>query len=397
MIKTKLPSIEELNCSGTASATDVTFILGALQAISPSNSDGKYQTCMASSSTDQYGNIKVLSGYGHNGIAGADDIRCYGIRPFFKKMPAILTEGDKKGKRFLEIDGQKIALKSNHFGRLVFEYGAYPASAVDADMNQRLEEERKRNNLNPTRHFYTTDGSVLDLWAEGFEPYKNLEYEFEGERYVRFRVQNSEMFYLSNGEMMSRHPIRWAKVEPIRWIYNTDRNLIYAEQALLSGLRWNEKSGNKRYSKSLIARYLDDVFDQEIMQSHDFLYARQMAEQIEDRVAGRVVDLMTQGKSRAEQRQMLPQFNERERKEAIQQLLTPSPERTKLAWLGFNLHRNREKAILQEKQAQEALQQIDETATPKDAEKARWRAIKAQQIVEQRQALCREYMGNARV
>ena len=392
MIKTRLPNIEELDHIGSASATDAAFVLGALQAIS--SHDGRYQTWLASASTDKYGLIKTLSGYGHVGKAGADDIQCYGIRPIMKKLPTIQSVGTKA--HFLELDGQKIDLEPDQMGRLSFEYGAYPTEVVTDDLNRRLEEERKKGTLNPTRHFYTTDGSAWSIDSDGFVPYQNPEYEFEGERYVRLKVQNSEMFYVATGEMICGRPVCWVKIKPIRWIYDTQRSLVYTEQAVLSGLRWNEKEGNKRYDKSLIARYLRDVFDPEMMQSHDFFYAKHMARHMDSAVASRVVELLTQGKSRAEQRQMLPQFNERERQEAIQQLVTPSPERTIKANQGFELHHKREQAIIQEKQAQEELAKVDETATPAEMKNAKRRVARAQQRVEQQQALCQKYLNRIR-
>ena len=397
MIKTTLLTFDELERIGSSTATDTTFILGGIQTATFFDQYGKYRTCIASSSLTQEGQVKILTGYGHWGDSPVTS-RNMAIRPALQKKPPLFIQEKNPQEKFLIIDNQKIPLLRDMWGASVFEFGAYPTSAVTPELSQTLETLWQNNSLIPTRHFYTTDAVALDNEDGKFQPRENLEYEYEGERYVRLKVQNTGMFFLSTGERVENRPSIWTKVEPIRWVYNANFPYVYTENALFAGIKWNENGRSTRYSKSFIARYLSDIFDHEIRQSHDFCYAKSMASRITTSVASRVVEIISKDKTRSEQRQMLPHLSSPEKTALITQLTTPTPMRTADAIQGFALHAAHVKAYQNHQTAEDALKNLQQTddQDPTTLKNAKRRVIRAQKRVEQTGRMCQDYLVHKR-
>ncbi len=150
-----------------------------------------------------------------------------------------------------------------------FEYGEYPQTAVSKDLQNFLEREYQRNSLKNTGKTYTTDSRKYDAYSEGFSPEVHIEYEYNGEKYVRVKA-NSDFgggsFTLSNGEKYKDGDYVWVKVEKIVWKKHPNDSLVISEKCLFSGVRFYKDRGgyDGDFNKAEIKWFIDNFFSKDI-------------------------------------------------------------------------------------------------------------------------------------
>lgn len=158
----------------------------------------------------------------------------------------------------------------NRYGIKVVEYGEYPQTVADDELSEELEANYVNSTLVHTTKCYT----MPDIKREDvnyFTSDKLIEYEYNGERYVRFvndsvkryiHIHNGKDWILTNSDRR----VFWIKVEPIKWLVDEKNNIALSEKVLFSGIRFyldNSKTYN--FNKSNIKRFLDEYFSREIL------------------------------------------------------------------------------------------------------------------------------------
>ena len=149
------------------------------------------------------------------------------------------------------------------------EYGFYPQTAVDANLQKELERAYKRFRLQLTGNTYTVDSRKWYEFDKEFSPKIINEYEYKGERYVRV-IANScfddERFELSNMKHYRNYDAVWVKVEPVRWLVDKKTNTMISEKLLFAGVPFrNLRSYNDDFNSMDIKKYMDRDFARDLV------------------------------------------------------------------------------------------------------------------------------------
>lgn len=149
-------------------------------------------------------------------------------------------------------------------GILTVEYGEYPQTAASKFLQQTLEMEYQAGNIKTTGKIYTTDSRHYDEYSKDFLPQSHTEYEYNGERFVRVKV-NSDFgggeFSLSNGEKYKDDDYVWIKVEPIKWFIDEKTNQAITEKLIFAGVQFNKTRDYKgNFQKTSVKKFMDNHF-----------------------------------------------------------------------------------------------------------------------------------------
>lgn len=154
---------------------------------------------------------------------------------------------------------------------ITVEYGFYPQTAVDINLQKELEKAYKRFRLESTGNTYTVDSRKWYEFDKEFSPKTINEYEYNGERYVRV-IANScfddDKFELSNMKHYRNHDAVWVKVEPVRWLVDKKTNTMVSERLLFAGVPFrNLRSYSNDFNTMDIKKYMDRDFARDLIQS----------------------------------------------------------------------------------------------------------------------------------
>lgn len=135
------------------------------------------------------------------------------------------------------------------------EYGEYPQTIADQKVISYLNTNFYLKTLTKTGKEYTIDSRKYNEYDKEFSPIKLTEYEYDGQKYVRVKVNshiNGDKVTLSDGLYYKNDDYVWIKVEPIKWIKEPEKNLFLSKKCLFSGVRFDKEN----------AKYFDSNFDE---------------------------------------------------------------------------------------------------------------------------------------
>ena len=155
-------------------------------------------------------------------------------------------------------------------GIKVKEYGEYPQTVASKELSFLLEKFYDEGKLKETGKLYTSDSAHYDDEDSLFKPKHRIEYEYNGDKYVRFVADNNGAFEkLSNGIEIKNGDIYWIKVEPIKWLIDEKSDIALSKNVLFSGIQFNRKANDIIvFEESDIKKFIDEYFVKEIVPSN---------------------------------------------------------------------------------------------------------------------------------
>lgn len=155
------------------------------------------------------------------------------------------------------------------YGTLMVEYGWYPQQAASAEMQTVLESLYDNDSLLKTGNKYTTDSRKFTDYENGFDGQEHIEYEYNGKRYVRVKVNScfdGKLITLSNGQQYKDGDYVWIEVSPIKWLVDKENDIAISKEILFSGIQFNDRQGDyKNFKDTVYYWYLNTYFIKEIM------------------------------------------------------------------------------------------------------------------------------------
>lgn len=161
----------------------------------------------------------------------------------------------------------------NDYGLLEVEYGEYPMWLAKEEISIQLEKFFQKKTLTPTGKIYTTDSQDWkDIHDLGFVSRNHIEYEFQGQKYIRLVENFNEMAFEENGTILSNgNPIKigetyWISVAPIQWLINEQEDIAITKNIVFSGVQFNIENEYYRgyFLYTAIKRFMDDYWSKEI-------------------------------------------------------------------------------------------------------------------------------------
>ena len=136
------------------------------------------------------------------------------------------------------------------------EYGEYPQSVVDEDLEIELENLYQQNNLNKTNKKYTF---IQENENKVYEEYSHKE-----NKYIRINdtLINGMNYKFTNGRDAIGNKTYWVKVEPIKWLVDEKENIAISKY-IIANMNFSYK--NNDYDTSVIKEYLEKYFIKEII------------------------------------------------------------------------------------------------------------------------------------
>lgn len=166
-------------------------------------------------------------------------------------------------------------LEKDENGNIIGEFGEYVRNVVDENLSKILENEYLNSSINQTGKDYTTDSINLTKEFHTFQPRKHIEYEYNGEKYIRFVIDsnpfNDSFYYgkrLTDGRKIKTGEVYWLKVEPIRWLIDKESDIVLAKEILFSGINFkNERDYKGNFENTNIKKFMDECFSKDIIPS----------------------------------------------------------------------------------------------------------------------------------
>ena len=161
------------------------------------------------------------------------------------------------------------------------EYGEYPQYAADSRMQSILESEYTRG-MNKTGRSYTFDSVKYDDYDTGFNPITYEEYEHQGKKYIRIRVNSDKdgnKFKLSNGIEYRDGDYVWVEVSPVKWLIDDRTGILISKIGLVSGIRFLDRNHNYKgdFSRTEMKEYLDRYMLRDLTQTATFTHVQDMS------------------------------------------------------------------------------------------------------------------------
>lgn len=154
---------------------------------------------------------------------------------------------------------------------LEMQYGEYPQRAVPKELQKTLEELYQQKSLMVTGKKYTRDKTAHNNYNQEFQKEEQEEYEYQGEKYVRVRVNScfdNRKITLSNREQYQDGDYVWIKVEPIIWWIDEYQNIAVTEKILLAGIQFKYKRDYEgEFEDTDLKWFMDTYFSKEILAS----------------------------------------------------------------------------------------------------------------------------------
>lgn len=153
---------------------------------------------------------------------------------------------------------------------LEFEFGEYPQFVVSHDESILLEKLYCENKLNITGKRYTTNAKIdsINNYTD-FSPLSNIEYEYNGKKYIRYKAIKNEGVMLSSGEHVKKDSYYWIKVQPLVWLVEKESNLAISKYILFSGMPLSTlRNFNGSFSNSSARMFFDKYFSIEFISNN---------------------------------------------------------------------------------------------------------------------------------
>lgn len=174
---------------------------------------------------------------------------------------------DIKNKLGRQCGGRPVLLWSNgnNFGKDIYEanFGEYPQSVATANVSKALSDLYELDELSETGKIYTLDSSHSSGSNAKFMARDFIEYEYNGEKFIRFEVDKSYCNgnFLSDGSRIYPNYSYWICVEPITWIVDEKSGIALSKNILFAGIQYNNyDKENNNFEDSDLYNYLNDVF-----------------------------------------------------------------------------------------------------------------------------------------
>ena len=157
-------------------------------------------------------------------------------------------------------------------GILIVTCGEYPQHAADSKMQKKLHELYDSKKLDKTGKNYTFDSRKYTDYSDGFSPEVYDEYEYQGKKYIRVRVNSyydGETIQLPQSDFACKDgDYVWIEVSPVEWIIDEKTNLAIAKDILVAGIRYDDENkydGN--FENTEMKTYLDKCMAKDMFQS----------------------------------------------------------------------------------------------------------------------------------
>ncbi len=138
----------------------------------------------------------------------------------------------------------------------IVEYGEYPQTVADENLEEKLESLYQKGEIKKTKKSYI---SMLKGEKEKYQ-----EYIYQNNKYIR--VKEAKILYsdyeFANGREAIKGETYWLKVEPIEWLIDKNAKIAIAKNAL-TDMPFSYR-GNNDYEKSDIKVFLEGYFINEI-------------------------------------------------------------------------------------------------------------------------------------
>lgn len=157
-------------------------------------------------------------------------------------------------------------------GVLEANLGLFPDDIVDRNMSHILNSSFNSKALKESPIEYTVDQNNKFNMVSPFREAKNQVYEYEGNLYVRVRVNCSsdELISFSNGEKHRGGDYIWCNLKPIKILIDDDENVAYFEKIIIGGIPFNVSINNIKnsFKNTILYYYLNNYLKKEIMQTY---------------------------------------------------------------------------------------------------------------------------------
>ena len=163
-------------------------------------------------------------------------------------------------------------IKIDKFGVKTIEFGEYPQTIASEKEKEILDEEIYQERIIPTGKIYTSILAGL--------PVKHTEYKYKKNKYIRVLCTTN-----NNGKTLSNKSVTWSgryywiKVEPIKWLVDTRKDIALSEKILFAGQEFNNELYYEGFfDMTTIKNFMDENFAKEIIA----IKTKNYQEQLED-------------------------------------------------------------------------------------------------------------------
>ena len=163
------------------------------------------------------------------------------------------------------------ANKKSHENIIEVNYGEYPQSIVSESKSCELEILYELDELETTGKIYTTDSARNSDSNAKFMGRDFIEYEFEGDKYIRFVTEKSYCNgnFLSDGRIIHPNNVYWVKVEPITWIVDLNKNMAITKDIIVAGIQYNNYNKiNTKFEDSDMYIFLNVILVKDILPNY---------------------------------------------------------------------------------------------------------------------------------
>lgn len=163
-------------------------------------------------------------------------------------------------------------IKVANDGVIEANLGLFPDDIVDRNMSHILNSSFNSKTLKESPIEYTVDQFNRFNMVSPFRDTKNQVYEYEGNLYVRVRVNCSSdaLISFSNGEKHRGGEYIWCNLKPIKILIDDDENVAYFEKIIIGGIPFNVSINDIKnsFKNTILYYYLNNYLIMEIMQTY---------------------------------------------------------------------------------------------------------------------------------
>lgn len=160
-------------------------------------------------------------------------------------------------------------LKRHEDGILEVEYGLYPQTAANVDMQEAL-------NVAFSSGLMVKTGNIYTIYKKAKTEYQDrvmtqlIEYEFDNKRYVRVEVEREVPVLLLHGGVYRNGDFVWIEVQPVKWWVDEKAKILVSEKLIFSGVEFDgfrKATVHMDFEKTDIKKFLDDYLVKEMFQN----------------------------------------------------------------------------------------------------------------------------------
>lgn len=169
-------------------------------------------------------------------------------------------------------------IKEAEDGIIEIQYGEYPQTIVNEQLQEELEGLFTSGDLMATGETYTRDGRDplyydRDYYGEDNtsgrkylkpkEPYKRIQdsvYLYEGKKYIRTIAKMPNDGVPMKGKTYKRDEMVWVEIEPITWLVDSDKKKMVTEKIMFGGIAPDDTGIS-------LLEFINDTWENEIVQN----------------------------------------------------------------------------------------------------------------------------------